>query len=90
MILATDTRQWVDSIILQLVFQREFAEEAAEFVFPAPYPGDMDRLGENEDILVYHVSDFQWEAEEERLALVVHGLALRLAFLGFGSWSFMF
>lgn len=89
-VLATDTRQWVDSIILQLVFHGEFTEEAAEFSLRASHPGEMHRLRESEDILVYHVSDFQWEAEEQRLALVVHGLALRLAFLGFGSWSFMF
>ena len=93
MVLATDTRQRVDSIILQLVFHWEFTEEAAEFTLRASYPGDMDRLRENEDILVYHISDFPWEAEEGRLALVVHGLALRLGFpgfLGFGRFFFIF
>lgn len=82
MVLGTDARQWLCSIILQLLFQGEFAQEAAEFVFPASQPGDMDRLWENEDFVVYHISNFLWEAEEGGLGLVVDGLALLLWFLG--------
>lgn len=74
----------MSSIILQLVFHGEFAEEAAEFAFPASHPGDMDCLRKNEDFVVYHISDFLWEAEEERLVLGVDGLALRLGFLDLG------
>ena len=76
----------MSSIILQLVFHGEFAEEAAEFAFPASHPGNMDGLGEYEDRGVYHISDFLWEAEEGRLALGVDGFALRLGFFDLSWW----
>lgn len=69
------------SVILQLGFHGEFAEEAAEFAFPATHPSNMDGFRKYEDLGVYHISDFLWEAEEGRLALGVDGFALRLGFL---------
>ncbi len=69
--IATDARQRMPSIIVQLAFYREFAEDAAEFACPGSHPGDVDGRRGSKDFGVYHISDFPWQAEQRGLVLAV-------------------
>lgn len=82
--IATGARQRVHSIIVQLVFYREFAEEAAEFACPGSHPGDVDGRRGSKNFGVYHISDFLWQAEQRRLVLAV--CVLRPGLLDWGGW----